>query len=343
MVYYLSFFVLVNIHFVMSSVTKSKWFLFFIVFIAFLFSALRYDAGYDYFNYMGLIIDGNTVDFQRLELLNQYIILLARYFKSPQLYFSVTSFLYLLFMVLGLRNYKSFSITSLTILFLFIGFYLTSFDIIRQMVACAIVFYASSLIFKKKYIYSIIFFIVAYFFHKSALVSLLILILLKTAKKEFHVALYLSIFALAFFSTKILILLSEYFKLYAGYFASGGNDTGGKIYFLILFFLIAAYLFAKIIKTKNTTFWMSFNIFFVGILLYTALLPFGYFATRITYYFFPWIAIAFTKLYESSSKNKKAIYSFVYLISTFSYLVMLYVSSSNPRNPLLNYQFFFLN
>lgn len=317
MFYYLSFYVIsITFNYLSGLKRNSNW-LYWSVFFAFIFSALRYDAGYDFFSYLDLINGVGASSYERLEYLNRVIIEIARYFDEPQIYFALTSFLYLLFMMLGFKRLGEFTGVTLILTLFFIGGFLTSFDIIRQMVAVSLVFYAISLYLTKSKIVGFLFVIPAFLFHQSALIFFgIILFILLFSGRQMSIFFYVFALIAAYFSTKIFVELSYVFGLYSSYFEKGGNDTGGGIYILLLFFIFSLYLISKLKKIQSINFWLYFNLFFLGLLIYTALLPYGYFATRISYYLFPWGFVAYSLLINISLKNKNLIKFFVYFISS---------------------------
>lgn len=342
MIYFFGFYIVILINFILSKFVQKRFFLYLAVITAFLFSALRFDAGYDYFNYLDLIMYADGFSYERLEVFNQYLITIARQINHPQIYFIVTSFLYVLFMVLGLKANNSFGVLSLSFVFFCIGFYLTSFDIIRQMVAVAIGFYGASLIFNNRLFLGVLFFALAYGFHRSAMVLLAIAVVGLLFSRKFNLFVYIIVFILGTLSSFLLIELVKSVGFYSSYIERGGNNTGFGVFLFLISLLICMFIWAKITCEESPDFWRAFNIFFVGVVVYAALLPFGYFVTRITYYNLPWLAVAFSLLYKNSRYYKSMIAANIFIVVSFSYFFSLYVTLDNPRIPLANYSFYFL-
>ncbi|WP_131798752.1 EpsG family protein, partial [Aliarcobacter thereius] len=220
MIYYISFFVFINLYLILSNIYKSRIFLYPVLFFAFVFSALRYDAGYDYFSYLNIIITEEGL--QRLEYFNRLIIELSNYLNFPQLYFIITSFLFILFMTLGFKQFKQFNYVTVYLMLFFIGSYITSFDIVRQMVSVSILFYAISLFINKGYFSSIIFFLIAVNFHKASLIFIpIVLFLIIINSKEFKTWLYIVLVFMSIYLIDIFIVLSEITGLYTHYFITG--------------------------------------------------------------------------------------------------------------------------
>jgi len=342
MIYYLGFAAFSIVSLVLTEVFRTKIFLYVLLIFAFLFSALRYDAGYDFFSYMNLISEAEGASFDRLEFINKFLIGVARYVNVPQLYFVVTSFIYLVFMILGFRHVKSVNSVTVAMLLFFIGSYLTSFDIIRQMSAVAIVFYATTRLLTKDYFVSFLLAFAAFGLHRSAVIFIFIFMFYVLVRdRRFGLCSYIFFFALSIFSFKFAVQILQAAGLYTSYIESGGNDSGGKIYLMLGFMVFALLLLAKT-KDQTRLFWVGFNLFFLGFLIYTVFLPFGYFVTRVSYFLFPWGFVAWSELIYGSTKNRMLLICFIWIFSLVIFFLTLYVSFQSARNPYLNYRFFFM-
>lgn len=344
MFYYVGFYMLTSTLFIFNNVLKNKVFIWSVVLVAFLFSAFRYDAGYDFFSYLKLIEYERGPSFQRLEIFNKIIMDFSRNLDYPQLYFIFTSFIYILFMALGFRRAQNFNAITVSSMLFFIGAYLTSFDIVRQMVAVSIVFYAMTLLMTRSMLFGFLLILLAAGFHKSAFLFLgLPIYYMVVGSKKFNIIMYFIAILIALVSTQLLIIISQKTNLYTNYFVTGGNETGGKIYLMLLVYTFSLLFFSEVCKTSSKKFWQYFNLFFLGVLIYTALLDYGYFATRIAYFLFPFGFLAWSELIKSSSTNKLIMSMYVYLFSSLIFFLTLYVSASSDIVPLLNYRFYFFN
>lgn len=342
MIYYISFYFISIILLLLNEIYKSKIFIYILLIISFVFSALRYDAGYDYFSYLNLITYGKNFSFENIEFLNKYLIEISRYLSYPQAYYIITSFIYILFMSLGFYNLNKLDSITIVMFIFFIGSYLTSFDIIRQMVAVSIIFYATTNLIRKKYIISIFFSFVAYGFHRSSIAFIpIILFFYFFSQKKYGLLTYFSFFIISILSSNFIIEILEITGFYYSYISSGGNDTGEKTYLMLCFIVFALFVLSKT-KEQTKFFWISFNLFFLGFLAYTIFLPFGYFATRISYFLFPWGFVAWSELISNSKNNKIPLKIFIYIFSTSIFFLTLYISSFATENPYLNYSFYFL-
>lgn len=343
MIYYTLFYLVLNALIAFDKIVKGKAGLYALLVVSFLFSALRYDAGYDYFNYLGLILYETGFAIERVEYFNRLIISISRELNFPQFFFIVSSLLYVLFMAKGLMENKALNALSVSIFLLYVGCYLASFDIIRQMVAAAIIFYGATVFFKKKYMLGCACYLFGMGFHKSSIIFFFIIAVAFLFRKKQNLLCYVLILIASSLSTQLLVNMLERFGFYYHYIEAGGSETGGKIYLLVLLSLLMLYFLARVVRVESEAFWRAFNLFFVGVALYTALIPFGYFVTRITYYFFPWFAVAFGLLYQESAVNKRVVFVSGYTLSSMTFFAMLYVSMGDPRNPLLNYSFYFMD
>lgn len=342
MIYYSVFAALSLFLLVFHEIHERKWLLYILLFLAFLFSALRYDAGYDYFSYYNYMMSVEGARFNDLEFFNKHLTDLAIKYEAPQFYFFVTSLLYVSFMALGFNRLNRLDSITLVMFVFFIGSYLTSFDIIRQMVAVSIVFYATARLVSKSYLSSIFFAVIAYGFHRSAVIFIIIfLFVIILSNRKYRFVIYAAAFAASFFMLDVVAAVLNYFDLYSSYINRGGNDTGGKIYLMLCFMVLALLFFSRRGEVTDR-FWVYFNLFFLGFLIYTVFLPYGYFVTRISYFLFPWGFVAFSELIESVDKNKWFLKVGVYAFSLLIFCLTLYMSSSLPREPYLNYNFYFM-
>lgn len=129
-------------------------FLWLFVLVITAFSSLRFDAGFDYFNYIDIIEGYNDAT---LEPASKLAVELARVFNENQLFFFINSLVYVLSLAFGLHNFRALSLISLLLLSFGPLSLLTSFNLVRRYSAIALIFIAFSLFQNKKI--SCIFFI----------------------------------------------------------------------------------------------------------------------------------------------------------------------------------------
>ncbi len=123
----------------------------------------------NYYNYLNQIVNGRSGLFE--EGFEEFIRFLYKYLSSVQLVifaFSLITSSLIVFRLWELRKLGSFPFM---IFIYFSCFYPQSFNIVRQYLALAIVFWATRFIDKKRYIIFLIFVLIATLFHTSAVIS----------------------------------------------------------------------------------------------------------------------------------------------------------------------------
>lgn len=160
--------------------------------IPIIISALRYNVGTDYKNYISLynkyatIPIKNSFSVKQIEIFFIIVCKIAYIFKNANVMFFIYSFLTILFMFLYMwDNKQKNSIALMWILYLFL-YFPSSMNIVRQALSVAIVTYSYKYIEKRKFIKFLIFVAFAIIVHKTAIVILPLYILLnfKTVKNK---------------------------------------------------------------------------------------------------------------------------------------------------------------
>lgn len=143
-----------------------------VFFILFIFSAIRYDVGYDYMSYYNTILFHPEYD--RFELFESWFVRISNHYFI-QLFYIINSFITVYCVKWGTeRLSKNVSLSALIFL-CFPLLYTHSFSVIRFWTAVSIVFLASSFLFNKKPLWYLALVILSIGFHKSAIVGLLFL------------------------------------------------------------------------------------------------------------------------------------------------------------------------
>ena len=124
----------------------------FVFIILFLFSACRYDVGYDYASYMDIMWRNDDFQLDRMELIERYLLYLSINLKFYQLFFIVNSAV-VFFCVKRFVQKNSINVAISYLVFLCMPLMLTqSYSIVRHWSALAVILYASTFLFEKKYI-----------------------------------------------------------------------------------------------------------------------------------------------------------------------------------------------
>lgn len=341
--YYAVFTILYIISSLIYKYDRKIFYVWFFIFIIFLFSALRYDAGYDYFFYIEMI-QGVRPSFM-IEPISRFLMSIAKTFSHPQIFFILNSFIYVYFTALALKNFSSLSFISIFLWCFAPLSLLTSFGLVRQYTAMSCIFLALSFFYNKKYTFGFFLSILAILFHKSAIIFISILLISRQLKKSYSTLIYIILLSLAYFIVpKIAFYVSDTLGLYQNYFENKSNDNGGKIMFLLIFIFFTNQIIASINRISSSDFWYSHNLFFLAIFIYYGLSQFGEHVARVSYYLVPFLYISTHKIYFALTIKKRVIYlSILIAFCTISFLGTLYFSAQNPtRDALNNYQLYFI-
>ncbi len=301
--------------------------------ILFLFSALRFDVGYDYSTYYNVINYQDEGNYFRFGSIDKLLIDIARDISFYQFYFIITSFFTLYLISTTVKKYSDNYFLSILIFITIPIFYLMSFSIIRQFLAIAIVFYAIRFIINRNLFKFIIFVLIASLFHYSALISLPMYFLyrVKFTKIFSLIIIFLSIFISPFLS-KILIL---YFPYYSNYFNNASH--GKSLLYFLFFILIFIFMHYKYIKDYRTSFY--FNVYTIGISLYIMFIQLGDVGIRISYYYLIFLIFLIPSILKIY-KVKQA-YFIMIILTLFIYIFNFYLfEKNNYKNAYIPYNIF---
>jgi len=308
-----------------------------VLFLGFCFSALRFDAGYDYPVYYQFAAGIGNVHFEPLvDLIGFFSRLL-----HPQVFFVLTSFLVVYFF------YKSYSfvefacgcsrIAILIFCFAPIGL-LLSMGIIRQMLSAYMIMYAVLLSANRQTGHAHFIALLAVLTHESAFIAFPIIWLRPVLSTRIPI-IFLWLFLLA--SPLMLGLIKIFSKLtglYYGYFFSELSDIGYKMYLLFLLIFLSFNFFLKEIRDSIIINHL-FNFFFIGLFFYTALLPLGMHLQRLAWSMMISYPLIIGYLLTKSHSLYRAL---AVLITFFLLLISLYLANAEPARDSLNrYRLFF--
>ncbi len=211
-----------------------------IAIVLFVFSAIRYSTGWDYYGYLNDIVYNDT---ERYEFLVKELITLAHK-TDYKVFFAITSFLVIFPLSVGCKKMSRDPELSLIVYALVPQFYIYSFCVIRNAVAWSLVFCAYAFFREKRYVYAILLFIASLGFHVSVLSSLpvFILSLFKIGKRVNYIIFILSFLLSSLFGEFFETIHFEdtYFSRMVFYVdgkSSGGGMMKWVINFIGLFFL----------------------------------------------------------------------------------------------------------
>jgi len=142
--------------------------------LMFVFSAIRYGIGYDYYGYVQTVLH-QVEDYKlaRHEPFSRVLVEIG-YQTHYQIYFVLCAFLTLFPLYKACVKLSINPAFSLLIYFLFPRYYLESFSIVRNAMSYSFVLYAFVFLYHKKMLWSVIMMVSAAMFHKSAIIGVLI-------------------------------------------------------------------------------------------------------------------------------------------------------------------------
>lgn len=220
--------------------------------IPLLVGGLRYGVGTDFFTYVGMYEKHSKVS-----LGFELFCLIARLFDNYMVMFFLFNFFTLLFVFLGLRNINK-EIRPLAYFCYLFMFYTTSFNVIRQGLAVAIIFYAYKYIINKSFLKWSIFIIIASLFHITAILVFPFYIVF-TSQKNFVKLFYLVLFmVVALNYTAIINYIGRFnlFRHYVIYVNDYNIKSNNYMFFaniiLLLYYLSNRQKYYKFDETRNT-------------------------------------------------------------------------------------------
>ncbi|BAS67698.1 MAG: EpsG family protein [Gammaproteobacteria bacterium] len=314
--------------------TKKTNFKYSILFFSvFIFSAFRFDVGYDYENYYRIILDLTSVSYTQFESIPRYAAEFSNYSGFTQLFFIFTSYVIVYSVHYILKNYSKDYFLSLLIFISIPYFYLMSFSVIRQYCAVAIVFYGIKYIFQRNFFLYVVTVILASMFHYSAIITIVIYFLNRINLSRFT---SIVLVVTSFFVTPILFYVMTQIPRYAVY-ASYNSGAGVGMQLFLLLMSVVFIFFCNSFKTIESRFY--YNVFIVGVCTYNAFIFVGDVAARISYYFIIYLILLIPELQYRF--KKKQFYFVVILFSIFMYSISFYLSFKEPtKNFLVPYQLF---
>ena len=323
--------VVVLLYYYINKKTTSQKRAFYCFCILFIFSAIRYGIGYDYYVYRALATHKLMSD--RIELFSKYLLDLA-YNSHYQVFFVLSAFLTLYPLYRAFIKQSVNPSLSLLIYYLFPLFFLGIQSAVRNGIAFSLVFYAFTLLFdggyKKKGL-SIVFLVCACFFHKSAVIGVLIYpIFFLKHYLPLHLVFYILSFGASYIVTNTIgayYSQSELLDTAQHYIIDKASEGGGTMTLIVnglgIFNLLLWHHFSTIDR-KITILMGMFNI---GVCIWNVFQGVDItLATRLSIFFM----LALTLLvpyYEKNLKNlarvniKKLIHVFFLILFSSSFVI----------------------
>ncbi|WP_218241162.1 EpsG family protein [Comamonas fluminis] len=303
-------------------------------FLLFLFSAIRFDVGFDFDTYYHVITGSNFYEYERFGFIDKSLIDFTNYVGINQLYFFITSFFTVYLIIQTIKKYSDDVFISIIVFYVIPIFYLYSFSLIRQFIAVAIIFYSIEYVLHRRLFRFFICITIASMFHISALVAFPIYIL---RYKKIPIWIMAIMFVVVIFLPAMgRNLIDSYIPYYSIYLDSS-QGHGWTMMYLMLFFLGFSIVNRKFINNEKDI--IIYNSYLVGVFLYCLFIQFGEVAPRISFYYL----IFLTLLIPSIVFKCKSI---IIKISVFFCFAILFVinfyffDKNEHKNPYLPYQTF---
>lgn len=306
-------------------------------------AALRDNVGTDFLEYEYLYYQIKGLSFGSQISIEPFYFLLNKLLNilnldSQWLFVTSGFIIYYLYYRVIIREASYFELS--IYLFIILGFYFSTFNILRQWIACAIIFNSFLYLFKNKKIKFIISCIVAMLFHFTAVILMPLYFLIRIMRKEMtRILLVVLTLVASFFLNIILMAVNEGLIIlnanpkYLKYLNELSiSNAQGFLFPLICLIVYVLYLFYKnkLIET-NTNFHYYINILIIGLaisILGQSLLIFA----RLHFYFLPILIIIIPNIIKCMGKETKIIsYMFVMI---FGLLFFLYQLEHNGGEPL---------
>lgn len=273
-----------------------------------LFSAIRFEVGWDFWAYRDLIEERMTTSqFERIEWLSKVLMLMARY-TFTQLYFIINTVVCMLCIYVVSKRFSKDAALSLFLFLTFSLFYLMTMNIIRNFVAILLVMFACKLFLEKKYWGFILIIFIATGFHISSLIGLIIpVIYFIVFRLKIGKWINLILFIAFFFVGNLILLIISIFSgnsLFDDivYYIVNNTEGSGKLYQYIFYFINLVFIFSwdRLVKANEMNrLWITFVN--VGVCFWVAL-SFQYtLSLRMALFFIVWMIILLPSFIDTFS------------------------------------------
>lgn len=331
-------------------IKKQKIIFFLLISILFFLCGFRYNVGPDYKSYKDIFLYIQNNGSSQLELFFYYINIL--YIKYKNGYIGVfATIAFLSIFLKSLTIYQTSRLPTTSLLFYYVTCYFNGDNgQIRQNLSISLCFYSTKYFFKNKIIF-ILLILLATMLHDTAFIFLLSLF-----AQINYIILIVFIFFVLFYIVGIkniinhfilnLIPYSSIRYKYLEYLNSIKYGqylpyTYGKLSKIVIFIFLLTQI-SKFKKKCKVSYLFS-NLYFFSIFIYFIFDFNEIFATRLNLYYKIYEIIIFPNIiYFESSKYKKILYLFLYLIYCILLYINIYkVNSSLGKNYFSNYQNYF--
>ena len=292
----------------------------------FLFSALRYDVGYDYAGYYDIICNNFSWHIEKTEFLERQLIYLSQWLDIPQLFFIVNSFFTIFFVLLVVNKlscYKRFS----WLVFLCLNvLFMQSMSTVRFHLALALMFWGSTFLWERRLWIFLIVLCVAINIHSSAIITLLFIPLVYM---ELNRKMNIILFVVSFFISTIVYHLVEtvtinnlFFKMLHAYTVKEHKvDAFGILPYVFNVLNVFILMFYKRLTSTYKQAGLFITIFNLSCCLMQMFAFNPTLSTRLSRYFFIYIILIIPLMIHIPKYGK--ILKQIFL----SFLIVMYVAS----------------
>ena len=298
-------------------------------------SAIRYNIGYDYANYVD-VIEGNymyDITYDRLEVIPKILIWLTKMTGHTQSFFVMTS--YAIIGIMAYYIYKNSGNKKLSIM-LFMSvplFFWSSLSIVRQLLAVCIGLLMMMSIYEGKIKKALIFYVLAVLSHNSAYVLILAFLAKKIdVSSKIYLVIYIASFTLFSVFYGLILKYGEIFIFErALLYVEMNEELKGNTSLWILFNLIyiAMYFVIKI-KSLGPQSKYYYTLFYIGVILFNVFSPVAVLAGRLSLYFLVVIITLLPNVIIVRFKQtRRLVNMLVYIVCIVLYVYTLHLATSS--------------
>jgi hypothetical protein len=312
--------------------------------VAFLFSAFRYNVGYDYHTYFVAAQTGIVPNYW--EPIPKLLIHVSYFADSPHLFFILTSLWIIGFTFAGTNKYAKVSVFPFLLFLLYPFLYLSSFSIIRQFMAISYLFFISHLLFvKQRVLLFVLLSFIAGLCHCTAFFASGIFVAIYYIVFKFKIerrativvaalgATMLAVFVLRHTLSNYIIDLIGFLEVrYANYLTVHETFGGQKAVYmnltltLIIIFRVLSY------ANKTRKMLLFLTITSVGVILESLLSNFGHIGLRFALYFYSFLPLAFYIVYKKERGLLKLLCASVIIaIFVLFFFYTIYLDLQKPK------------
>lgn len=314
---------------------KARKFLYYILILAptTLVAGLRYGIGVDYHSYVLMYNEVNIHEIfssrEPLYSILQYLVKIIFQDKTWGL-FLVTSFLTLYFILKGAEYFRKDLSISFALFIYYLTYYIEGFNIVRQMLALAIIFFGLRYLIDRNLLKYAITIAVATLIHNSAIIALIFYFIpFKTTKRTllWNVYFYGILILIPLLINQIINVLSKLpiLNLYFARLDLMSINVDSRLILETVIVFLPALLFRSVVVSKNPKYQLLLNIGLATLPLRYLLFSLDY-AWRINYYLTS-VQILLIPIIIKSFKNKyyKFIFTVIFTLMYILYFIYFYI------------------